>query len=1833
MKKIIFLLSVSLISFVPRVFAQWNLPASPPSGGLVSSLIYDSSTDALYAGTNNGLFKTTNAGLSWDRISINSSFEFKQTTNILYTNGNELFSGFTNSGLHKSSDGGITWINASVGLDGYFPLSMVKNGGDYYVNTSYHVYKSSDQGITWTSISSYANDGIYTISKIFSFNNNLYAVNTGGGYRLNNFTGNWQPIITSMVGNSNGVLDITSQGNSLYISTNDGTYRSDNYGDSWYYTNNLPGAHQSLYSYNNELYTVFNSKLYVYSTTNNNWSISTSLSSLSSEAILDLVIYNNTVFAASNGLGVHKNALGNNSVSISANTGLSGGIQVNDFIEFNNKLLAAMERIGIHTSTDGGAQWSQSNVGIPLSSMYVKDLFTDGTNIYAVIPSVGIYRSVDGGDSWSIHGSGINGIFLSKVTSIGNDLYVGSIGKVYKYNTGNNTWSNFGTGLSSEIINDLISDGTYLYAQTTSTSSGNTSIYKIDPLNSTNWIASTSGIPNSSIQTMLYNNGIIFAGTNQGLYRSNDNGTNWISSSGGMYNASCNTLYSINGNEILAGSSGGNIFKSTDNGICWATASSSDNIPVSNSANIVSIGYHSISSTIIAGISNYGNIYLRPKSDIPNQPNLVSSISGEASICTNQNGVTYTALSNNTSNSYSWIVPSNATIVSSYLNSVIIDFSGFSGGSVSVVESNSGCTGPIAIKILVISQLDTDGDVLKDCEEETIGTDPINPDSDGDGIYDGVDDIIDTDNDGLINALDFDSDNDNITDNIEGGIIDTDGDNIKNYLDLDSDADGFTDLEEGTGDEDSDGTPNYIDPYIDCSNTSIPIISGIAFTCDNQSNKIYNVNNQSTSTYTWTVPSDYTITSGQGTNSITVTTGTTTGAISVTETTANGCTATSAPFTITPSTGPVLTSITGADQFCANNIPESYFAQPSISTVNYVWSVDNGGTLNSQQFNLGQFNLLASQGSHTISVKAVNLQGCESATISKTVTRKLNISSITGPASTCIYSNGNSYNVATGLAGESYFWQTTSGNVTTGNGTNQITLSTSNNPTFTVSVTKSDATGCAASSTLTVANKPPLMTIGITGLATVCPNQSSVTYSTTNRVGASYTWIVPTGATILSGQNTNSISVTYSNFNSFGVIQVELNDPAACKPVSANLTVSSALSATSSMFGPDKVCANAQLISYSLPNTSGSTYFWTVPTGATIIFGQGTQSIVVGYTNFTSGNITVLKTLAGGCAEGLITKAVSSIGVSASYVVPAVNVSCNSGSFAIQITTPAISAGVKSFNLGFTYDPRVISLTGAPTKYTPGPVLTSVGLSNLNQNYYNYSLNASSAILMYSVYASTGTFSGGGNVVSFNFDVKFGAIPGDFTPITITTLQEGLEAGGQTAVCPASIGLVTIVNAETLLKGKLLLSNTSTPLGYNSAAPSQFLPSVINGATSASCGISTFTTLPDVSGNFEYDISTGDYISIKRDIANTTDVFGYINSNDALRINQLGAGLTSPLPTMYDMIAADVDFSGYVNGNDASFILDRLVNGSYTQQPVSPKVDWVFLDNTTFTSIPFKRSTSYPLNDGVGFSLDKALPAYSTCLPIRKVSNGTCSDIPTEVYRGILLGDVANPKFNNQGFSNIKTSGSLAGYTPTYSEGTLVIDLSKSIKTENDSYLIPVYQYAGDTSQAFDLQVDYDESLISILNVINAKQEIVYAWNKLNNGKLVIGGYTMNALSEGAPVYYIEVTNTSSMEKESWGTTFRALINGSEVDGVIKTVDSENNLSGLSVYPNPALDMIYLSAIFGEFTVEINSITGEQVYASRNENAIAISSLASGLYIISVKSESGSRRIKFSKIR
>jgi hypothetical protein len=143
-------------------------------------------------------------------------------------------------------------------------------------------------------------------------------------------------------------------------------------------------------------------------------------------------------------------------------------------------------------------------------------------------------------------------------------------------------------------------------------------------------------------------------------------------------------------------------------------------------------------------------------------------------------------------------------------------------------------------------------------------------------------------------------------------------------------------------------------------------------------------------------------------------------------------------------------------------------------------------------------------------------------------------------------------------------------------------------------------------------NGPPASPGPITGPASVCSGALGATYTIAAVPSAtSYSWTVPSGATITAGQGTTSITVNWGA-TSGNVCVTAINSCGGSAPTCLAVTVVTPPVAPGPISGPLTICATNAGYVYSVPFTVGCTYTWTVaPAAGTITSGQGTATITV----------------------------------------------------------------------------------------------------------------------------------------------------------------------------------------------------------------------------------------------------------------------------------------------------------------------------------------------------------------------------------------------------------------------------------------------------------------------------------------------------------------------------------------------------------------------------------------------------------------------------------------------
>ena len=313
----------------------------------------------------------------------------------------------------------------------------------------------------------------------------------------------------------------------------------------------------------------------------------------------------------------------------------------------------------------------------------------------------------------------------------------------------------------------------------------------------------------------------------------------------------------------------------------------------------------------------------------------------------------------------------------------------------------------------------------------------------------------------------------------------------------------------------------------------VPTITGLASVCAGTTGVTYTTESSMTG-YTWVVSAGGTITAGSTTNSITVTwnaAGPKT--VSVNYNNASNCTATVPTVKDVTVNSFTVPTINGLASVCAGTTGVTYSTESSMTS--YTWVVSAGGTITAGSTTNSITVTWNAAGPQTVSVNYNNASNCTTtATVKEVTVNALPVPTITGLASVCAGTMGVTYSTESSMT--NYTWVVSpGGTITAGSGTNSITVTWNAAGPQTVSVNYNNALNCTATAP-TVKNVSINALVGsagtITGQTSVCNGATSVSYSVPPIASATgYVWSVPTGATIASGANTNSITVDFNILN------------------------------------------------------------------------------------------------------------------------------------------------------------------------------------------------------------------------------------------------------------------------------------------------------------------------------------------------------------------------------------------------------------------------------------------------------------------------------------------------------------------------------------------------------------------------------------------------------------------------------------------------------------------------------------------------------------------------------
>ena len=219
------------------------------SESIVSIALHPTNTQILYVATNDAVYKSRNAGTSWERF---PSFSARRVTTL----GIDpqfpatVYAGTMADAVYKSPDGGQHWLPHNVGLKEH--VSFINefvfdstNNEQIYIATTVGVFYSKDGGRGWEERMA----GMKEVHIVVSVAINhidpkvLYAGTTGGIYRSDDAAASWKKINNGLIPEAELMAAMALGVNVIaldpldpdrvYAGTTKGLFRTSNKGEVW----------------------------------------------------------------------------------------------------------------------------------------------------------------------------------------------------------------------------------------------------------------------------------------------------------------------------------------------------------------------------------------------------------------------------------------------------------------------------------------------------------------------------------------------------------------------------------------------------------------------------------------------------------------------------------------------------------------------------------------------------------------------------------------------------------------------------------------------------------------------------------------------------------------------------------------------------------------------------------------------------------------------------------------------------------------------------------------------------------------------------------------------------------------------------------------------------------------------------------------------------------------------------------------------------------------------------------------------------------------------------------------------------------------------------------------------------------------------------------------------------------------------------------------------------------------------------------------------------------------------------------------------------------------
>ena len=567
-----------------------------PNLGVSAILIDPDNSNTMYIGTGDrdggdtysiGVLKSIDGGQTWDAtgLSFNVSQSYRVTGLIMHHDSSNFIIASTRTGIYKSIDAGDSWTVIQGGS--FQCIVQIPGTNKIFAGTSSNgeIWMSTDFGSTWTKITNglpssgrrvelavTPDDTNYVYAIYGAANNGLYGIyrTTDGGLSWSQRHGASPNLLDwSTTGSGSGgqawydlTIAVSPQNKNVVLTGGVNVWRSNNGGSSfslsghWYGGGGVSFVHADHHCLifrpgGNELYAGCDGGVYKSSNggVNNSW-----VSRNQGLAITQYYKIGTTdsdpslTIAGAQDNGTHLNDNGWNKVG--GGDGMDCAIdKLNPNIMYRSIYYGDFDK-----STNGGNNFNASfNLPPSGSGNWVTPFIASrisSNTLYAGFDK--LWKSTNGGFSFSATTS--NSIFnsnnidvLAEAPGDPNVIYAGINNRLYYSSNGGSSWtwvsSNIGSGnvITGITVDPLNSDHVYI---SKSAYISNAKVYESFNAGGS-WYNRSSSLPNIPINCIAYqknSNGLVYVGTDIGIYFRDASMNSWIPFNQGIPNTIVNDI-------------------------------------------------------------------------------------------------------------------------------------------------------------------------------------------------------------------------------------------------------------------------------------------------------------------------------------------------------------------------------------------------------------------------------------------------------------------------------------------------------------------------------------------------------------------------------------------------------------------------------------------------------------------------------------------------------------------------------------------------------------------------------------------------------------------------------------------------------------------------------------------------------------------------------------------------------------------------------------------------------------------------------------------------------------------------------------------------------------------------------------------------------------------------------------------------------------------------------------------------------------------------------------------------------------------------------------------